>query len=141
MRYKTTLIGPDHDHVASAMPTRYILVSGEKPKTRPLILSIKTSERKEGENLWIRKVGTLMGAAMLRPESQRAGLAISKLSGRARECKFTCNASVDATFPHGLRSRYRCIVCLHRLTRHIVCVHISQLLVRERKKYPSMSKS
>ena len=35
MRYEATLIGQVHDHVASAMMTRYIPVSKVELKTRP----------------------------------------------------------------------------------------------------------
>ena len=48
MCYETTLIGQVYDHVASAMPARYILVSIEESKARSLMLSVKTIEGKRG---------------------------------------------------------------------------------------------
>ncbi|GMF40222.1 unnamed protein product [Phytophthora fragariaefolia] len=85
---------------ASATP---MTTSTSGPKPKPLMVSVKTFEGKEGESLLLGnrelEMAMAMGSALLKTEQQRVALATSKLGGRAREWARTCGTSVETSFP------------------------------------------
>lgn len=67
------------------------------PKTKPVVVSMKTCEGKGEETLLhlIREIEMAMTSAMLQTGQQIVAMAILKLVGRVREWVLTCNTSVS----------------------------------------------
>ena len=125
------------------MPTRYVPVPNEEPRARSLVLTEKTFEVIEGDNLllWIREVEMVMKFSMLRSDQQQVGMTISKLGGRAREWALTCNTSVDEAFPAWDLLKQQISRLFAPPNQAYEPVLVSYLPVRARKNYLTMSRN
>ncbi|KAI9979807.1 hypothetical protein PInf_027848 [Phytophthora infestans] len=102
-RYENALL----EHVQEKMSAATAAASmtrEESMRLKPLMVSVKTFEGKDGENtfFWTREVEMVMGSALIQSEHQRVALAISRLGGRAREWTLTAAPLLTLHFPFGI---------------------------------------
>ena len=87
LKYEASLLGQVQDRMASATPTRYVSVTDEEARPRPLRVEVKNYSGKEGENLilWICEIEMAMRSGLIKLDHQQVSLSISKLDGKSRE--------------------------------------------------------
>ena len=101
-------------------------MSEEKPTDRLLIINVQSFEGKRRYNylLWIQEIEMAMSIAMLTSEhNNEFDMTIFKLNSRVREWTLMYYVSVDVAFLSWLCSSDKCFMCLHHLSRHIMCAH------------------
>ncbi|KAG3119683.1 hypothetical protein PI125_g1830 [Phytophthora idaei] len=134
------------EHVQEKMSAATAAASATREgsaRPKPIPVSVKTFEGKDGENrlLWTREVEMVMGLALLQTGQQRMALGISKLGGRAREWALTCGTSVDAAFPSWVQLKQHYLACLCHLARRTVFGRLSWRPDSVRRSYWTTSRS
>ncbi|POM60413.1 hypothetical protein PHPALM_30742 [Phytophthora palmivora] len=108
--------------------TAAALEGSTRPK--PLILNVQSFEGKERENnmLWIKEVKMVMSSALSQTEHQLVALAISKLSGGARDWVLTNGSLFDGASPTWDELKRQLSRVFYARTMRIACVHATWLI-------------